>query len=334
MANISTSAQAENAQKVMVAAARYTREHNAVAYNLITKMELPKGHRSVQAPKVGAFTFSDLTEGEDMTDEQQVNIRTVELTVKEVGAKVILSDVLLDQNATTPIMSIVGRQAANGFARKSDTDVTALYPGLNGGTAFGGAADSFVVSNAASVILKCQGKTEPFDPDYVVQHPYQYFPLLRSASVVGGVNLNPPPGRQEKLLADFFRWSLNGVDFYQDDTHVNFRRSDALDYAWCRVAHAWDIAPHVWTLTDNGGNAEDTSTWTCRKDGVAQTVLTGGGPTAGVLAHTSELFGTRSAGAVFVPWPGTIDCLLIANAGLSTTKRDALEAFATAVITP
>ena len=216
MANISTSAQAENAQKVMVAAARYTREHNAVAYNLITKMELPKGHRSVQAPKVGAFTFSDLTEGEDMTDEQQVNIRTVELTVKEVGAKVILSDVLLDQNATTPIMSIVGRQAANGFARKSDTDVTALYPGLNGGTAFGGAADSFVVSNAASVILKCQGKTEPFDPDYVVQHPYQYFPLLRSASVVGGVNLNPPPGRHEKLLADFFRWSLNGVDFYQD----------------------------------------------------------------------------------------------------------------------
>ena len=216
MANISTSAQAENAQKVMVAAARYTREHNAVAYNLITKMELPKGHRSVQAPKVGTFTFSDLTEGEDMTDEQQVNIRTVELTVKEVGAKVILSDVLLDQNATTPIMSIVGRQAANGFARKSDTDVTALYPGLNGGTAFGGAADSFVVSNAASVILKCQGKTEPFDPDYVVQHPYQYFPLLRSASVVGGVNLNPPPGRHEKLLADFFRWSLNGVDFYQD----------------------------------------------------------------------------------------------------------------------
>jgi hypothetical protein len=216
MANISTSAQAENAQKVMVAAARYTREHNAVAYNLITKMELPKGHRSVQAPKVGAFTFSDLTEGEDMTDEQQVNIRTVELTVKEVGAKVILSDVLLDQNATTPIMSIVGRQAANGFARKSDTDVTALYAGLNGGTAFGGAADSFVVSNAAAVILRCQGKTEPFDPDYVVQHPYQYFPLLRSATIIGGTNLNPPPGRQEKLMNDFFRWSLNGVDFYQD----------------------------------------------------------------------------------------------------------------------
>ena len=221
MPELSTTAQAENAQKVMVAAVRYTEEHKTPAYQLIEKHHLEKGHRSAQMPKVGRFTFDDLVEGQDMTQEQTVNIQTVELTVKEVGAKIILADVLLDQNGTTSLMTIVGRQAGDGFARKKDNDVTALYGTLNGGTAFGGAADSFNVANAAAVIMRAHGggatgAREPFDATYINMHPHQYFPLLRSASVVGGANFNPPERMQTEQLANFYRFSLNGVKFYED----------------------------------------------------------------------------------------------------------------------
>ena len=68
MANIATSAQAENAQKIMVAATRYVQEHKAPAYQLIEKMKLPKGHKSAEVPKVGQFEFSNLADGQDMTD--------------------------------------------------------------------------------------------------------------------------------------------------------------------------------------------------------------------------------------------------------------------------
>ena len=216
MANIATSAQAENAQKIMVAATRYVQEHKAPAYQLIEKIKLPKGHKSAEVPKVGQFSFSNLADGQDMTDDQTINIQTTNLTTREVGAKVIVSDKLLRQNGTTSIFSIVGRQAGDGFARKQDNDVTALYSALNGNTTFGAVTKFFTLANAAAAIIKARGKTEPFDPTYCVMHPHHFFKLLASVSVVGGTNLNPPAGLQTAALKNFFRHRFNGVDFFED----------------------------------------------------------------------------------------------------------------------
>lgn len=216
MAENATAGQAANAQKIMVAAARRTQEHNAPAFNLIETIRLPKGHKQAEVPKVGQFQFSDLTDGEDMTEEQAINLTTTTLTVKEVGAKVIPTDQLLDQNGTTSIFSIVGRQAADGWARKVDEDTLALYGSLNGSTTFGAAGASFTVGNAAATIVRARGKTEPFNPTYVVGHPHWFFNLLTSASVVGGANFNPPEDMQRRQLGDFFQFRLNGVSFFDD----------------------------------------------------------------------------------------------------------------------
>ena len=228
MANIATSAQAENAQKIMVAATRYVQEHKAPAYQLIEKIKLPKGHKSAEVPKVGQFSFSNLTDGQDMTDEQTVNIQTTNLTTREVGAKVIVSDKLLRQNGTTSIFSIVGRQAGDGFARKQDNDVTALYSALNGNTTFGAVTKFFTLANAAAAIIKARGKTEPFDPTYCVMHPHHFFKLLASVSVVGGTNLNPPAGLQTAALKNFFRHRFNGVNFFEDGNLTVDSSGDAI----------------------------------------------------------------------------------------------------------
>ena len=216
MANIATSAQAENAQKIMVAATRYVQEHKAPAYQLIEKMKLPKGHKSAEVPKVGQFEFSNLADGQDMTDEQTINIKTTNLTTREVGAKVIVSDKLLRQNGSTSIFSIVGRQAGDGFARKQDNDVTALYSALNGGTTFGKVDIDFTLANAAATIIKARGKTEPFDPTYCVMHPHHFFKLLSSVSVVGGGTNSAPDSIQVAALKNFFRHRFNGVNFFED----------------------------------------------------------------------------------------------------------------------
>ena len=216
MANIATSAQAENAQKIMVAATRYVQEHKAPAYQLIEKIKLPKGHKSAEVPKVGQFEFSNLADGQDMNEEQTVNIQTTNLTTREVGAKVIVSDKLLRQNGSTSIFSIVGRQAGDGFARKQDNDVTALYTALNGGTKFGEAGKFFTLANAAATIIKARGKTEPFDPTYCVMHPHHFFKLLASVSVVGGGTNATPDGLQTAALKNFFRHRFNGVNFFED----------------------------------------------------------------------------------------------------------------------
>jgi len=221
MANIATSAEAENAQKIMVAATRYVQEHKAPAYQLIEKMKLPKGHKSAEVPKVGQFEFSNLADGQDMNEDQTINIQTTNLTTREVGAKVIVSDKLLRQNATTSIFSIVGRQAGDGFARKQDNDVTALYTALNGGTTFGEAGKSFTLANAAACIIKArggtaEGQTEPFDPTYIVMHPHNFFNLLSSVSVVGGGTNATPDGLQTAALKNFFRHRFNGVNFFED----------------------------------------------------------------------------------------------------------------------
>lgn len=216
MANTATSADAAKAQRIMVAATRYTQEHNAPAYNSIEMLRLPSGAKQMEVPKVGQFQFSDLTDGEDMTEEQEINISSTNLSVKEVGAKVIATDQLVAQHASTGIFSIVGRQAGDGWARKTDEDTIALYSSLNGSTTFGAAGASFTIANAAAAIIKAHGQTEPFRPTYVIGHPHWFMPLLTSASVVGGANFNPPDEMQRRQLADFFKFKLNGVNFFDD----------------------------------------------------------------------------------------------------------------------
>ncbi len=117
MAQTATTGNLENAQNIIIAAARYTEEHNAPAMNLIEQFTLPKGAKQVTVPKVGQMSMQDLTDGVDIVDEEDIGMTTVDLTASEVGAKIILTDKLVRQSAEN-VFSMIGRQLGDGMARK------------------------------------------------------------------------------------------------------------------------------------------------------------------------------------------------------------------------
>ena len=215
MAQTATTGNLENAQKIIIAASRYTEEHNAPALALIEQFSLPSGAKQQTVPKVGQMTISDLQDGVDIIDEEDISMSTVDLTASEVGAKVILTDKLVRQSAEN-VFSIVGRQLGDGMARKKDTDVHALYSGLNGGTTLGAAGATFSLANVAASIS--YAKANRFGSQlYILQHPNAVFDIANTA-VTASATYPVPKGWSEDLLGEFFSGlrPLNGVPIFED----------------------------------------------------------------------------------------------------------------------
>ena len=200
MAQTATTGNLENAQRIILASARYTEEHNAPAMALIESFDLPKGAKQVTVPKVGQMSMTDLQDGIDIVDEEEIGMTTVDLTASEVGAKVILTDKLVRQAADN-VMSIVGRQLGDGMARKKDTDVHALYSGLNGGTTLGAAGATMSLANVAGSIAYT--KANKFGSQtYILQHPNAVFDIANTA-VTASSTYPVPAGWSEDLLGNF-----------------------------------------------------------------------------------------------------------------------------------
>jgi len=215
MAQTATTGNLENGQRIIIAAARYTEEHNAPAMALIESFNLPKGAKQVTVPKVGQMSMSDLVDGQDIIDEEEIGMTTVDLTASEVGAKIILTDKLVRQSAPN-VMSIVGRQLGDGMARKKDTDVHALYSSLNGGTTLGAAAASMSLANTAGAIA--YAKANKFGSQvYILQHPNAVFDIANTA-VTASSTYPVPAGWSAELLGNFFSGlrPLNGVPIFED----------------------------------------------------------------------------------------------------------------------
>jgi len=227
MAQTATTGNLENAQRIIIASAKYTEEHNAPAMALIESFNLPRGAKQVTVPKVGQMTMSDLTDGQDIIDEEDIGMTTVDLTASEVGAKIILTDKLVRQSSPN-VMSIVGRQLGDGMARKKDTDVHALYSGLNGGTTLGANGTSMTLAFTAAAIA--YSKANKFGTQtYILQHPNAVFDIANTA-VTASTTYPVPKGWSEDLLGNF--WSglrpLNNVPIFEDGNLSTSSGDDAI----------------------------------------------------------------------------------------------------------
>ena len=213
MAQTATTGNLENAQKTIIAAARYTEEHNAPAMNLIEKFTLGKGEKTVTVPKVGQMSMSDLIDGQDIIDEEEIGMTTVDLTAAEVGAKIILTDKLIKQSSPN-IMAIIGRQLGDGMARKKDNDVTALYSGFS--TDVGASGRDMDIANVAAAVAIAKGSNYG-SQIYINHHPFAVFDLAKEAA---GTAATYPmtPGWSQDLLGNF--WSgirpIFGVPIFED----------------------------------------------------------------------------------------------------------------------
>jgi len=215
MAQTATTGNLEKAQKIMIAAARYTEEHNAPMMALTEQFTLKNGEKQVTVPKVAQMSMSDLADGQDIIDEEDIGMTTVDLTAAEVGAKVVLTDKLVRQSVPN-VFQMVGRQLGEGMARKKDTDVQALYESLNSGVDLGSAGTELTAVFLTGCIA--YAKANKFGSKvYVVHHPNAIAEFVKSAAVSPSANYPVPHGWSEELLKDFFVGlrPLNGVPIFE-----------------------------------------------------------------------------------------------------------------------
>ena len=218
MAQTATTGNLENAQRIIIAASRYTEEHNAPALALIEQFSLPKGSKQVTVPKVGQMTMSDLVDGQDIIDEEEIGMTTVDLTASEVGAKVILTDKLVRQSADN-VFSMIGRQLGDGMARKKDTDVIALWPNLNGGTVLGADGRDMNTANTHAVISNA--KANKFGNQlYLIHHPNAVATLSKQSATTAdtAAAAGLTSGWSVDLLQNFYSGlrPINGVSIFED----------------------------------------------------------------------------------------------------------------------
>ena len=218
MAQTATTGNLESASKLIITAERYTEEHNAPALALLEPVTLPSGSKSVTVPKVGQMSMSDLVDGQDIIDEEEIGMTTVSLTASEVGAKVILTDKLLREQVNN-VFTMIGRQMGDGMARKKDNDVIALWPNLNGGTSFSADNQTFSTANVHAAISKA--KANKFGNQlYIVHHPNAVAELSKASATTAdtAAAAGLTNGWSVDLLQNFYSGlrPINGVSIFED----------------------------------------------------------------------------------------------------------------------
>ena len=218
MAQTATTGNLESASKIIISTARYTEEHNAPALALLEPFTLPKGSKSVTVPKVAQMSMSDLVDGQDIIDEEDIGMTTVSLTAAEVGAKVIITDKLLREQVNN-VFSMIGRQLGEGMARKKDTDVIELWPNLNGGTSLSADNQTFSTANVHAAIA--YAKANKFGSQlYIVHHPNAVAELSKASATTAdtAAAAGLTSGWSVDLLQNFYSGlrPINGVSIFED----------------------------------------------------------------------------------------------------------------------
>ncbi len=207
-----TSGNIETISNVIIAAMRYTAEAESPCWATTTKFTLGQGEKQITSPKVGQATISALVDGQDMVDSQNFSISSVDLTTNEVGAKFILTDKMVRQTKENG-WKMAGELLGSAMARKRDTDVIALYSGLD--YAWGADGQPLNMTQAMGCVANSRKYMFP-RPLIFVHGPTALAQLAKNAagiatSYYGGV-LSP---YGEAVLKNFYRMTLDGVPFIE-----------------------------------------------------------------------------------------------------------------------
>jgi hypothetical protein len=235
MASAAATGNLDSAQRIIISTATYTEEHNAPAMNLVEQFNLPKGSKQVTVPKVAQMNMSDLVDGQDIVDEEDIGMTTVDLTAAEVGAKIIITDKLARQSSQN-VFSIIGRQLGDGMARKKDKDVLALYSGFS--TDIGAAGRSMSLANVSAAVAYAKGKAFGSQV-YIVHHPFAVWDIANTGASTSAT-YPIPAGYSADLLDNFFSGlrPLNGVPIFEDGNITIDSSDDAIGVCADRSALA------------------------------------------------------------------------------------------------
>lgn len=192
----------------IIAQARFTAEEESLMMGLVTRYDIgADAGKTIQVPKYPAITAADLTEGTDMSSTT-VSTSSVTISVGEVGAQVVLTDVAA-MGAGNPAEEL-GTVLGNSIATKMDKDLIALFDGFS--SALGGAGTEITVADLfkAAATLRAAKVTGPMA---AVVHPFQAYQLKANLT---NTFANPNGGdAQNTAMVNAYVGTIAGIDVYE-----------------------------------------------------------------------------------------------------------------------
>ena len=213
-----TSATLDDLFANIIAQARFTAEEQSLMLGLVTQYNIGnQAGKTIQVPKYPAIAAADLTEGTDMTSTT-VSTSSVSITVGEVGAQVLLTD-LAAMGAGNPAEEL-GTVLGNAIATKMDTDLIALFDGFSGSIGTAGAEITVADLFKAAATLRANKVTGVIN---AVVHPYQAYQLKANLT---NTFANPNGGDlQNEAMRNGYVGTIAGINVYES-ANVSIDGSD------------------------------------------------------------------------------------------------------------
>tara|TARA_A100001035_G_C27782540_1_gene502543 strand:+ start:1318 stop:2151 length:834 start_codon:yes stop_codon:yes gene_type:complete len=192
----------------IIAQARFTAEEQSLLMGLVTRYDIgADAGKTIQVPKYPAITAADLTEGTDMSSTT-VSTSSITVTVAEVGAQVVLTDVAA-MGAGNPAEEL-GTVLGNAIATKMDKDLIALFDGFSSGLGSAGTEITVADMFKAAATLRNAKVTGPLA---AVLHPYQAYQLKANLT---NTFANPNGGdAQNTAMVNGYVGTIAGIDIYE-----------------------------------------------------------------------------------------------------------------------
>jgi len=192
----------------IIAQARFTAEEQSLLMGLVTRYDIgADAGKTIQVPKYPAIAAADLTEGTDMSSTT-VSTSSVTITVQEVGAQVVLTDVAA-MGAGNPAEEL-GTVLGNAIATKMDQDLIALFDGFSSGLGSAGTEITVADLFKAAATLRTAKVTGPLA---AVVHPYQAYQLKANLT---NTFANPNGGdAQNTAMVNGYVGTIAGIDIYE-----------------------------------------------------------------------------------------------------------------------
>jgi len=192
----------------IIAQARFTAEEQSLMLGLVTQYEIgSQAGKTIQVPKYPSIVAADLTEGTDMSSTT-VSTSSVAITVSEVGAQVLLTD-LAAMGAGNPADEL-GTVLGNAIATKMDKDLIALFDGFSASIGAAGAEITVADIFKAAATLRANKVTGVIN---AVVHPYQAYALKANLT---NTFANPNGGDlQNEAMRNGYVGTIAGVNIYE-----------------------------------------------------------------------------------------------------------------------
>ncbi len=201
--------------------AQFTMEFTAVMRPLVWNIAKSKGS-TVDVPYFGTVTSRQLSEGVDMTSDEKMVDTNVRITPFEAGLKIILTDVVIEDNNESLIRA-AGSLLGNAYERKLDIDLLERMD--NASSSLAGSTNSLAMGHLAAARAILQGNTATVGPAPLpyaaVIHPFQELdivdvvtplvPIAGSASAAGIWG-----GRAQDVLLNYSIGRLFGMPIIVD----------------------------------------------------------------------------------------------------------------------